>query len=216
MSDWSFRPLAIIAFMSFLFSTMWSGSVQRPLPISGAFFGAYLTLTSQWSVGTGDGDISQSKVSPFSLSAIYILSIRDFIWSPLACAQYVYSLLDGWFCLHASFILQEKRRFLSASIALGSCNLAGALSMGSSVTFRSPRMKSGLGILRLSPSLLSSGQKVWCLARSLGAYTLISVVDSVSNQSNLMTRALPTQSSYVLIFLGVYDKGYSSRGSRHQ
>ena len=62
-------PRATTAWMKSLFSIMCSGSVQRPWPISGASFGAYFTLTSQWSVGTGEGVISQSKVASAILSA---------------------------------------------------------------------------------------------------------------------------------------------------
>ena len=62
------------------------GHVHRPWPMCGASLGAYLTFTSQWSVGVDVGHISQSNVQREVSWDVYMRSRRDWIWWPLAFA----------------------------------------------------------------------------------------------------------------------------------
>ena len=56
-----------------------SGQVHRPLPMNGASCGAYFTLTNQWSVGTDEGFIDQSKTCRAIFWVVYIQSRHEYI-----------------------------------------------------------------------------------------------------------------------------------------
>ena len=87
-------------------------------------------------------------------------------------------------------------------MAIVSSNRGGALSIGSSVTLKSPSRKSGRRSLleRLSSSI--SVQNCWCAGLPLGAYMFSNVVFSFSSHSTCMANALPAFSSKTSSFLG--------------
>ena len=140
-------PRSIIDCVRLLSFRALVGSVHLPFPISGASFGAYLTATIQWSVGTGVGHVFQLNVIGVACLATYIQSNLDLICPLLVLARYVYVFSFGYANLHASCISQAWRRSRSASIVFWLSSRVGAQSISSSVTLKSPRMKSGLGIL---------------------------------------------------------------------
>lgn len=62
ISVWRIMPLFTTVSRSLFFTRLASGHVHRPRPTTGASAGAYLSCTSQWSVGTEAGAIFQAKV----------------------------------------------------------------------------------------------------------------------------------------------------------
>jgi hypothetical protein len=101
-----------------------------------------------------------------------------------------------------SCISQAWQISLKASIAFGSSSHAGEWSSCSSVTLKSSRTKSGLGIPLLHHSALMLFQNSRCAALLLGAYILIGRVFSKSSQISNAS-AHPGSSSCTVILFGV-------------
>ena len=86
----SAKTFLITLFRNFWLFARWSRRVHLPLLISGADFGAYFTVTIQWSVGTGEVEKQFEK-----------------------CVKCIWSLHDNFvscivFLLTCFFVLQHK------------------------------------------------------------------------------------------------------------
>ena len=138
------------------------GSVHLPLPMKGASFGAYLTETIEWSDRIADSVISHSKVCRVILSAMYMRSRRACMCSLCVWALYVNALLAGFASLHASWVFHSCLTSLSAVIAASSSSLGGIRSIASSMTLKSPIVKSGIGMLVCRLSVRTFAQKLVC------------------------------------------------------
>ena len=155
-SDWRSMPLVITFRIRFSSSRDVRGHDHLPCPINGASFGAYLTITSQWSEPVVVWVWFQLKRRCWRCLAVYMQSSLDLVVRSLVFALYVYSLTFGCVCLQVSCISHLRWMFLSASVADWSSSLGGALSIASSVTLKSPNMNSSRAILcrRLSLSIV--------------------------------------------------------------
>jgi len=118
-----------------------------------------------------DSLISQLKVKGSAFLDIYMQSSLAWIYSFLVCALYVKALSVGFAHRHVSLMSHLCLTSLRVAIAASSSSLGGALSMVSSVTLKSPKVKSGIGRCLALLSIIIFTQKFACLFLSLGAYT---------------------------------------------
>ena len=108
----------------------------------------------------------------------------------------------GWACLHASWIPQFCLMFHRAFVAVLLSAWAGAQSILSSVTLKSPRTISGR-LIRFPLLVVStSSQNGACTALFAGAYMFSIDVLHASNHFILISRAWPGYSSCLVISFG--------------
>src|SRR5438445_4133146 len=142
-----------------------------------------------------DSLTSQSKVNGSACLEMYMRSSLACIRSFLVCALYVKAHSVGFAHRHVSRMPHSCLTSLRAFIADSSSGLGGILSMASSVTLKSPRVKSGIGRCFALLSVSTFAQKLACSPLSLGAYTFRIVAAHDFNHFTLSMAALPGMSS---------------------
>ena len=170
ISSWSWMPWETTLDISLYFWRDGIDQVHRPGPMRGASFGEYSMVTIQWLVGVGVGPMCQPYMCHEVPLAMYIWSRRDWICWPFVLLQFVKHLSVGWEWRHASWSSQLWQISRRVDMALRSSGWAGALSMFSSVTLKSPSMK--LGWRSRYKCRFVSNQNCLCSDLLFGAYIL--------------------------------------------
>jgi len=150
----------------------------------------YLTHTITWSVGIADSLITQSKVNGSTLSDMYMRSSLACICSIHVCALYMKAISVGFAQHHMSLMFHSCLTPLRAAIADWSSSLGGILSMASSVTLKSPSVKSSTGRCLVLLVVITFAQKFACSFLLLGVYTFSIVVVHNLNHFTFSTAAL--------------------------
>jgi len=137
-----------------------------------------------------DSLTSQSKVKGSAFLDMYMQSSLTCIRLFHVCALYMKAFSVGFTHRHMSLTSHSCLISLRAAIADSSSSLGGIRSMASSVTLKSPRVKSGIGRCLVLLAIIIFTQKLVCSLLLLGAYTFSIVAVHDFNHFILSTAAL--------------------------
>lgn len=199
-----FRPISFICFPSLVSFRRPRGHDHLPFLMKGESAGAYLTVTSLWSVGTWQGSAVHSYRSWVSSAWEYILSSLDI---ELLALVYVKDRSVRWVMRQVSWMLRACLHSLRAFVAVVRSGRVGALSIGSSVTLKSPSVKWGAGRFSSCHRCSTCFQKAGCSFKLEGAYIFSRCIRLSRCQDMDRKSALPGMSTEIF----VDDEGHTGR-----
>ena len=140
-----------------------------------------------------------------TLLEMYISSNLTCIHLFQVCAQYVKAFSVAFAYCQVSLMSHSCQTSLRAAIANSLSNLGGIQSVASSVTLKSPRVKSSISKCLACLSVMTYAQKLVCSLLSLGTYIFSIVAEQVFSHFTFSIATLPGISMCISISSGLIN-----------